>query len=102
MRVRNVGNGPASWGYGSSGCQLGAVVAFEGESLAIADRRVCVTDYVEHSLAPGESRTEAMSWSGSVRKDDSTELLPPGTYEVRGAAGSFVGDTFVEVEVGVP
>ncbi len=77
-----------SWGVGSSSCTLGAAVRVNGTWVPVLGERVCTGDMAEHALDPGNTRTEAFSWSGQVRRNGRTESLPPGTYQIRGEAGS--------------
>ena len=57
---------------------------------------VCTDDLVEQGLGPGETRTERLEWRGTVVGEDKAVVqLPPGEYEVRGAAG----ETFLSARV---
>lgn len=96
VTATNVGYAVASWDRGSSSCQLTLVVRVQGKDVyAPHDAGVCTMDLAPRTLAPGESRTENLRWSGHAQLGitrESVVLLPPGTYEVRGAAGrQFVG-----------
>jgi hypothetical protein len=87
----NTGDAEVSWGPGSSTCQLALLVHVDGTDLRALDNvRACTRDLRTHSLAPGESHTETLRWSGGVSAPDgvppSDAVLEPGTYEVRGFA----------------
>ena len=88
VRARNVGASRIVWGQGSSSCQLHAVARVEGVDRRTVESRICLDDIVEQGLDPGEVRTESWEWSGEVIFDAEPEALPPGRYEVRGAAGA--------------
>ena len=77
------------FGTGSSSCQLTAVVRFNNQDYSIASNRVCLTDYVVHSLDPGEQISENWIWYGEIYVDGAPQPLPVGTYEIRGAAGQY-------------
>ena len=88
-----------SWGAGSSSCALGAAVRVNGTWVPILGERLCTTDTTEHALDPGETRTEAFLWWGLVRRNGQTESLPPGTYPIRGQAGSMGASRTVTITV---
>jgi hypothetical protein len=77
----------AQFGYGSSSCQLGAVVRVDGNDCRVVESRPCTADIMPLELGPGEQRTEEFEWSGEVLIGAVRQLLPPGVYELRGQAG---------------
>lgn len=88
VTATNTGDERVVWGQGSSGCQLSLRVRVDGASLQALEDRGCTDDFVEQGLDPGETRAEAILWGGSVLDGDQVFALEPGTYEVRGAAGT--------------
>jgi hypothetical protein len=68
----------------------------DGRDVPAGDMRACTRDFRTHDLAPGESRAETIPWSGLAQLGGPSEpylQLPPGRYEVRGAAHPLaVGD----------
>jgi len=94
----NRGSTRVSWGWGSSTCQLHFVVRLGARDYPAATNRICTADWVEAALNPGESRTEHVDWTGWVVRD-SAELLPAGTYDIRGAAGKLWKSPPVALEV---
>lgn len=88
VTVRNLGETRVQWGGGSSSCQLALVVRVDGEDRQTPDKRWCTADVATYTLAPGETRTETLSWEGEARVGQTSriEQLPPGVYEVRGFA----------------
>jgi hypothetical protein len=99
VTAENRGDSRVTWGEGSSTCQLHLEVRLDGHDyLAPAVPRICTADYVEMGLDPGQARTEVLSWAGYVLRD-SLELLLPGTYALRGAAGSDWKSPPIEVEI---
>jgi len=89
VTVTNVGRTRATWGPGSSTCQLFLAVRVDGEDLPLpGGGRVCTMDLRTYVLHPGDSRTEVLAWDGTVPRGDSGErtTLEPGVYEVRGLA----------------
>jgi hypothetical protein len=89
-----------SWGAGSSSCTLAAAVRVNGVWLPILGERICTTDTTEHALDAGKTRTEAFGWYGHVRRNGQTELLAPGTYLIRGQAGTMGASRAVTITVG--
>jgi hypothetical protein len=88
-----------SWGTGSSSCTLTAAVRVAGAWVPILGERVCTTDTTEHALDAGQTRTEAFGWHGHVRRNGQTELLAPGTYLIRGQAGTMGASRTVTITV---
>lgn len=84
----NVGLRRATWGPGSSTCQLLLQVRVEGAwRFATIEDRVCTMDMSTHVLEPGQSRVETVRWTGRVQLGDGPIVaLEPGTYQVRGVA----------------
>jgi len=70
-----------------------------GAWLPVLGERVCTTDTAPHTLEPGETRTEAFGWYGTIRRNGSTDPLPPGQYQVRGEAGSMGASRVVAIIV---
>ncbi len=100
VTAENRGSSRVVWGKGSSTCQLTTVVQIEGrEHTALDVTKWCTADLVEAGLDPGESRTEVFHWSGHVAWPDTFGVLPPGDYEVRGAAGKKARSAPVAIEV---
>lgn len=95
----NRGDTRVVWGKGSSSCQLSAVVRLGLRDVEAAIPRGCTDDLAEQGLDPGESRTETFEWQGSVDLGPRFEPLPPGLYQVRGAAGSEWVSDAVEIRV---
>jgi hypothetical protein len=98
VKAQNIGGSPIEYGRGSSSCRLGAVVRVNDADLPVPDPRACLRDLGPWILAPGERRRERLLWTGAVAATDTTYQLPPGTYELRGAAGFFLSEP-VEVEI---
>jgi hypothetical protein len=88
-----------SWGLGSSSCTLGGAVRVSGDWVPILGERICTTDTTEQALDPGATRSEAFLWYGQVRRNGRTESLAPGTYQVRGEAGSMGASRAVTITV---
>lgn len=102
VTAANIGSDRATWGSGSSTCQLHLLVRIDGVDLFAPSSRICTADLRTFSLKPGESRTEVLNWAGQVKRDLSagtTEWLEPGIYEVRGVAGDVAKSAPVLVEV---
>jgi hypothetical protein len=102
VRVENRGGSRIVWGNGSSVCQLHAVVRIEGNEYLASASRVCSDDLVEQGLDPDQSRSESWDWDGHIIRHDELEVLPPGRYQVHGAAGNWVGDSRIEIEIVEP
>lgn len=100
VRVENQGRSRVVFGYGSSSCRLRSFVRTGEDDYFILDSRICTRDVAEQALEPGQSRTESWSWDGSIWKDQQSEVLPPGRYEVFGAAGDLVSSAPVIIGVG--
>lgn len=94
----NSGDMPVEFGVGSSSCQLDAVVRLEDGDYPANAPRLCLKDLRPWVLAPGDRRSESWNWAGSVAVGDSTWRLPPGKYQLLGAAGPYLSAP-VEVEV---
>lgn len=88
VTATNVGTERVVWGRGSSSCQLSLVVVVSGAFREAIAERGCTDDLAQQGLDPGESRSEVLPWAGRVREDGEIVLLPPGTYSLRGAAGT--------------
>lgn len=92
VSAENVGSSPVQWGPGSSSCQLELRVRVDGEdrfaAVGPSGGGPCTMDLSVHTLEPGESRTETVSWDGRAQPEPGERLeeLAPGTYEVRGFA----------------
>jgi hypothetical protein len=100
VMAENIGEARVVWGHGSSSCQLEAFVAIEDGNFYLAvSSRICTDDVIEQGLDPGESRSESWSWDGQIIEDGGIKALPPGEYEVHGAAGEWLSSTFVKIEV---
>ena len=100
VKAENRGGSRVVWGQGSSSCQLGSLVRVEGRDFPAPDLiRPCTADLVDFGLDPGESQTESWNWAGYIVRGDSTQLLPPGTYQVRGAAGNVAVSAPIDIEI---
>lgn len=100
VTARNTGDRAVTWGPGSSTCWFHLLVRVDGKEHVAADGRICTADRARHVLAPGESRTETIPWAGTVHRSETPmEPLEPGTYEVRGSAGSTAISPPVLIEV---
>jgi hypothetical protein len=86
--AENASSRRVTWGQGSSSCQLGAVVRVGQESREVFARRACTADLIEQGLDAGESRTESWEWGAEVFGEMGIDSVSPGTYLVRGAAGT--------------
>ena len=88
VTATNVGDGRVTWGPGSSTCQFHLFVRVDGADLFASafNGRACTADSRTLRLAPRESRTETLEWTGLVQRGNSVVLLEPGTYEVRATA----------------
>ena len=85
--AENAGGERIVWGMGSSSCQLGLEVEFDGRRHP-AGGRICTADLVEQGLDAGESRTEEVEWDGAVPDIEGQPFhLPEGRYRVFGVAG---------------
>lgn len=96
------------YGFGSSSCSLFGQVQVDGESYYMQASHVCTDDAVRWTLAAGEVQAESWRWDGTcwryIQTGDEyvreTLDLTPGTYEIRGKAGPYIGPsatvTFVE------
>ena len=84
----NVGDARVTWGPGSSTCQFHLFVRVDGADLFASafNGRACTADSRILGLAPGESRTEILEWTGLVQRGNSVVPLEAGTYEVRATA----------------
>lgn len=84
----NVGDARVTWGPGSSTCQFHLFVRVDGADLFASgfNGRACTADSRTLRLAPGESRTETLEWTGLVQRGNSVVPLEPGTYQVRATA----------------
>ena len=98
VSVENRGDSRIVWSMGSSTCQLALTVEVEGQDYPAHNMRGCTMDYVEQGLDSGESRSEALTWLGHIRRD-SLELLPPGVYGVRAVAGDLARSAPIEIKV---
>ena len=99
VTAENHGNTRISWGEGSTTCQLHLVVRFHSvDHVAPVIGRLCTSDMREMALDPGETETDVLPWTGYIYRD-SLLLLPPGKYEIRGAAGDVAKSEPVEIEV---
>jgi hypothetical protein len=97
--AENAGQKTIEFGRGSSSCRLSAVVRIDDMDYAVYAPRACLKDLVPWTLAPGESRTESWPWAGALAAVDTMYLLPPGTYELLGAAGPFLSaGTAIEID----
>lgn len=92
VTATNAGDSRAMWGRGSSTCQLRLLVRIGTTDFPALVPRPCTADLVDHALDPGESRTETLRWAGGVIRGDSLEVLEPGAYELRGAAGNVTSE----------
>lgn len=88
VTATNVGDARVTWGPGSSTCQFHLFVRVDGADLVASafHGRVCTLDLSTLSLAPGESRTETLEWTGLVQRGNTVVPLEPGSYEVRATA----------------
>lgn len=99
VTAENTGDSRVVWGYGSSTCQLGAVVRIGGTDYHSHEIRGCSRDVVELWLDPGQSRTENWGWRGGILTHKGGEVLPPGRYRLYGAAGSWLSSDGIVIEV---
>lgn len=102
VTAENTGDDRVEWGEGSSSCQLRLLVRVDGEDLVAPQSRACTDDLAPWTLGPGGSRTESFAWEGLVRRDERggpIERLAPGTYELRGAAGSAAYSEAIRIEL---
>ena len=100
VTVENLGDTRAVWGPGSSSCQLGAVVRIGRAELQAPGSRACTDDLVEQGIDPGETRTETWRWDGWIVDEDGVRTeLPPGRYQVAGAAGPWTGHATVTITI---
>jgi|GEM_PF-5137120 len=99
VTVTNTSSTRFVWGHGSSGCQLGVVVRVADTDLIALGDRVCTDDVVEQGLDPGESRSETWLWDGTVVENELLEYLPPGDYDLYGAAGVWLSHEHVRIRV---
>ena len=102
VTAENRGHSRVVWGYGSSTCQLGAVVRIDGADYRTDAIRGCTQDAVQLWLDPGQTRTENWGWYGGVWIDQGGEVLPPGWYHLYGVAGSWVSSNGIVIEVFEP
>jgi len=87
VTATNLGDRRASWGHGSSTCQLALLVRVDGTDYYASPERVCTADSRLLSLESGQSRTEVLAWTGRAQIGQAVIQLEPGEYELRGAAG---------------
>jgi hypothetical protein len=87
ITVTNEGNRRATYGSGSSTCQLHLLVRVEGVDRFAATERMCTADHRTYTLEPGASRSETLAWDGRAWIGNAAVQLEPGEFEVRGAAG---------------
>ena len=99
VRLENHSPLPVAFGASSGSCAHGASVRVGSEEYWVVDPRICTLDAPTLRLNPGESRVERWAWDGSIWRDERIELLPPGRYMVRGAAGMWTSANEVEIEV---
>jgi hypothetical protein len=99
VTARNDGYDRVQWGHGSSTCQLYLGVRVDTTWYAVVGHGICTMDYRAHYLDPGHSRTEVIGWDGRIWRDDAFERVPPGSYEVRGAAGLVAASPPVTITV---
>jgi hypothetical protein len=90
------------WGMGSSSCQLSLLLQLTLVERRLINHRGCTDDLVEQGLDPGESRTEAFTWDGTVLSGGSLVALQPGRYHVIGVAGEKYASALLAVTVVVP
>jgi len=102
VEARNEGANYLIWGHGSSSCQLGAIVEYNGLQYSVSEFRVCTEDLAEQGLAPGESRVETWLWDGQILSPNGPSRLPAGRYRLFGNAGSWLSRDCVVIEVIVP
>jgi hypothetical protein len=102
VTAENTGDSRVVWGYGSSTCQLGAVVRIDGADYRTGEIRGCTQDVVELWLDPGQTRTESWGWYGGIWTDQGGEVLPAGRYRLYGTAGSWVSSNGIVIEVFEP
>ena len=100
VTVENLGDARATWGPGSSSCQLRAAVVVAGIEFRTPEIRGCTADLAEQGVDPGETRIEAWVWDGTIfDKEGNRVQLPPGSYKLAGAAGPWVGDASVTITI---
>jgi hypothetical protein len=90
---------PVAFGASSGSCAHAASVRVGSEEYWVVDTRICTQDAPTLRLDPGESRVESWEWGGSIWRNERIELLPPGRYMVRGAAGMWTSANEVEIEI---
>lgn len=98
VTVENRGTQEVAWGTGSSSCRLGLAVLLDDARAPIGDR-MCTADIVVHLLEPGGSRTETITWDGRIVAGDEMVALPPGRYQIVGAAGRRASSQPIWVDV---
>ena len=99
VTAENRGRSRIVWGFGSSSCQLGAVVRVGALDRIAPGVRVCTEDLSEQGLDAGASRTETWFWDGRVLGENGLELLPPGQYEVYAVAGDCRSEAGVRIQM---
>lgn len=99
VTIENLSENEISWGSGSSTCQLKAFVKINNIDYSIFIHRACTYDYIPWVLDPGHIRTESLNWIGEYSHNSVFDTLDPGTYTLYGAAGDWISDSSIEVEV---
>ncbi len=98
VTIENLSENEISWGSGSSSCQLTAFVRINNKDYSI-DIKFCTADYSPWILDPNETRTESWNWIGEYFHDSVFDTLDSGTYTIYGAAGDWISESPIEVEV---
>lgn len=90
VRATNPTNGPVD--FSTNSCVLVALILDETGEEVYPGGGPCLDILLTHSVPPGEFLEEVFDFDGRGRRGwrDQGEryLLPPGTYQVRGAVGS--------------